>query len=101
MRILMTRGARFLGSHLCDRLLYEGHEVICMDNFFTGRKGNVQHLMANPMFDLMRHDLTDPFKVEVDQIYNLACPASSVLRFVDRKAQSLPLVSRPIALNAG
>ena len=78
MRILVTGGAGFLGSHLCERLLGEGHEVICLDNFFTGRKVNVAHLMGNPMFELMRHDVIDPFKVEVDQIYNLACPASPV-----------------------
>ena len=78
MRILITGGAGFLGSHLSERLLNEGHEVICLDNFFTGRKRNVLHLMDNPMFELMRHDVTDPFMVEVDQIYNLACPASPV-----------------------
>ncbi len=76
MRILVTGGAGFLGSHLCDRLLRDGHEVICLDNFFTGRKGNITHLLANPFFELVRHDVIDPFKVEVDQIYNLACPAS-------------------------
>ena len=74
-RILITGGAGFLGSHLCERLLNEGNEVICMDNFFTGRKRNVLHLMENPLFELMPHDVTDPFKLEVDQIYNLACPA--------------------------
>ena len=78
MRILITGGAGFLGSHLSDRLLAQGHEVICMDNFFTGRKANVHHLRNNPNFELMRHDVIDPFKVEVDQIYNLACPASPV-----------------------
>ena len=78
MRILITGGAGFLGSHLSERLLNEGNEVICMDNFFTGRKRNVLHLMENPQFELMRYDVTDPFKVEVDQIYNLACPASPV-----------------------
>jgi len=78
MRILVTGGAGFLGSHLCDRLLDEGHEVICLDNFFTGRKRNVLHLLDNPQFELMRHDVIDPFKVEVDQIYNLACPASPI-----------------------
>ncbi|MFP4157237.1 MAG: UDP-glucuronic acid decarboxylase family protein [Opitutales bacterium] len=78
MRILITGGSGFLGSHLSERLLKEGHEVICLDNFFTGRKRNILHLLDNPNFELMRHDVTDPFKVEVDQIYNLACPASPV-----------------------
>lgn len=78
MRILITGGAGFLGSHLCERLLNEGHEIVCMDNFFTGRKVNVAHLMENSYFELMRHDVVDPFKLEVDQIYNLACPASPV-----------------------
>lgn len=76
MRILITGGAGFLGSHLCDRLLGEGHEVICLDNFFTGRKVNVAHLRGHPNFELVRHDVIDPFKFEVDQIYNFACPAS-------------------------
>lgn len=76
MRILVTGGAGFLGSHLCERLLEQGHEVLCLDNFFTGRKGNIQHLIGNPKFELIRHDVIDPFKFEVDQIYNLACPAS-------------------------
>jgi UDP-glucuronate decarboxylase len=78
MRILITGGAGFLGSHLCERLLDEGHEVICLDNFFTGRKRNILHLLDNHNFELVRHDVTDPFKAEVDQIYNLACPASPV-----------------------
>lgn len=78
MRILVTGGAGFLGSHLSERLLMEGHEVICLDNFFTGRKCNIAHLLPNPNFELMRHDVIDPFKLEVDQIYNLACPASPV-----------------------
>ncbi|MEO0054720.1 MAG: hypothetical protein RLZZ50_667 [Verrucomicrobiota bacterium] len=76
MRILVTGGAGFLGSHLCDRLLKDGHEVICLDNFFTGRKANIAHLHGRPDFELVRHDVIDPFKFEVDQIYNLACPAS-------------------------
>ena len=75
---LITGGAGFLGSHLCERLLERGEEVICMDNFFTGRKSNVEHLLGNPKFELMRHDVVDPFKVEVDRIYNLACPASPI-----------------------
>jgi UDP-glucuronate decarboxylase len=78
MKILVTGGAGFLGSHLCDRLISEGDEVICLDNFFTGSKQNIIHLLDNPNFELMRHDVVDPFKVEVDQIYNLACPASPV-----------------------
>jgi UDP-glucuronate decarboxylase len=76
MRVLVTGGAGFLGSHLCDRLIGQGHEVICIDNFFTGRKANIQHLIGNPRFELVRHDIIDPFKFEVDRIYNLACPAS-------------------------
>jgi UDP-glucuronate decarboxylase len=77
-RVLVTGGAGFLGSFLCERLLAEGCDVICMDNFFTGRKANIAHLMDNPYFELMRHDVTFPFYVEVDEIYNLACPASPV-----------------------
>jgi UDP-glucuronate decarboxylase len=77
-RVLVTGGAGFLGSYLCERLLNEGCDVICMDNFFTGRKANISHLMGNPYFELMRHDVTFPFYVEVDEIYNLACPASPV-----------------------
>ena len=78
MKILVTGGAGFLGSHLCDRLISEDHEVICLDNFFTGSKHNIIHLLDKPNFELMRQDVVDPFKVEVDQIYNLACPASPV-----------------------
>ena len=76
MRILVTGGAGFLGSHLCDKLLAQGHEVICLDNLFTGSKANISHLRDNPAFEFVRHDVIDPFKFEVDQIYNLACPAS-------------------------
>lgn len=78
MRILVTGGAGFIGSHLCDRLLSEGHEVICLDNFFTGRKQNIAHLLDDKSFELVRHDVTEPILLEVDQIYNLACPASPV-----------------------
>jgi len=77
-RILVTGGAGFLGSHLCERLLSEGNEVLCVDNYFTGRKDNIAHLMGNPHFEMMRHDVTFPLYVEVDQIFNLACPASPV-----------------------
>ena len=77
-RILVTGGAGFLGSHLCQRLLEDGHDVLCVDNFFTGTKGNVVHLLDNPHFELMRHDVTFPLYVEVDEIFNLACPASPV-----------------------
>jgi UDP-glucuronate decarboxylase len=77
-RILVTGGAGFLGSHLCERLLRDGHDVLCVDNFFTGAKRNVAHLLANPYFELMRHDVCFPLYVEVDRIYNLACPASPV-----------------------
>ena len=77
-RILVTGGAGFLGSHLCERLLADGHDVICADNFFTGTKSNIAHLLPNPHFELMRHDVTFPLYVEVDEIYNLACPASPI-----------------------
>lgn len=77
-KILITGGAGFLGSHLCERLLNEGNEVICLDNFFTGNKENIAHLIGNPYFELVRHDVTMPFFIEVDQIYNLACPASPI-----------------------
>ncbi|MEZ5899141.1 MAG: UDP-glucuronic acid decarboxylase family protein [Hyphomicrobiaceae bacterium] len=76
--ILVTGGAGFLGSHLCDRLLALGHDVICVDNFFTGTKRNIDHLVSHPRFELMRHDVTFPLYVEVDEIYNLACPASPI-----------------------
>jgi len=77
-KILVTGGAGFLGSHLCERLLKEGHDVLCVDNFFTGAKRNIIHLLNNPYFEVMRHDITFPLYVEVDEIYNLACPASPV-----------------------
>ncbi|HIJ95716.1 MAG TPA: SDR family oxidoreductase [Desulfuromonadales bacterium] len=78
MRILVTGGAGFIGSHLCERLLGQGHDVICLDNFFTGCKANIIHLMDNHHFELVRHDITEPILLEVDRIYNLACPASPV-----------------------
>jgi UDP-glucuronate decarboxylase len=78
MRILVTGGAGFIGSHLCERLLSEGHEVVCLDNFFTGRRENVYRLMDSKRFELLRHDIIEPILLEVDQIYNLACPASPV-----------------------
>jgi UDP-glucuronate decarboxylase len=77
-RILITGGAGFIGSHLCERLLAQGAEVLCVDNFFTGARANIAHLIDNPMFELMRHDVTFPLYVEVDEIYNMACPASPI-----------------------
>jgi UDP-glucuronate decarboxylase len=78
MRILVTGGAGFIGSHLCERLLKEGHDVICLDNFFTGSKRNIMHMMENRRFELIRHDVTEPILLEVDRIFNLACPASPI-----------------------
>jgi UDP-glucuronate decarboxylase len=78
MRILITGGAGFIGSHLCERLLSDGHDVICVDNFFTGRRDNILHLLDNHRFELLRHDVIEPLLLEVDQVYNLACPASPV-----------------------
>jgi UDP-glucuronate decarboxylase len=77
-RVLVTGGAGFLGSHLCERLLAAGHDVLCVDNYYTGRRSNVEHLLGNPRFETMRHDITQPLTIEVDQIWNLACPASPV-----------------------
>jgi len=77
-RILITGGAGFLGSHLCERLLDEGHEIVCVDNFYTGRKSNIAHLIGHPFFEVLRHDITFPLYIEVDEIYNLACPASPI-----------------------
>ena len=75
-RVLVTGGAGFLGSHLCERLVEDGHDVICLDNFFTSQKTNLQHLLGRSNFELIRHDITVPIWLEVDQIYNLACPAA-------------------------
>lgn len=77
-KILVTGGAGFIGSHICERLLNDGNEVVCLDNYFTGSKSNVVHLLKNPYFELIRHDITSPFYIEVDEIYNLACPASPI-----------------------
>ena len=77
-KVLVTGGAGFLGSHLCERLLDAEHDVLCVDNFFTGTKANIAHLMKHPRFELLRHDITFPLYVEVDEIYNLACPASPI-----------------------
>jgi len=77
-RILVTGGAGFLGSHLCDRLIRDGMDVLCVDNFYTGSKENISHLLADKNFELMRHDVTFPLYVEVDQVFNLACPASPI-----------------------
>src|SRR5258708_13560058 len=78
MRILVTGGAGFIGSHLCERLISEGNEVLCLDNFFTGRRENILSLLDNPRFELLRHDVIEPILLEVDQIYNLSCPASPI-----------------------
>jgi UDP-glucuronate decarboxylase len=78
MRVLVTGGAGFIGSHLSDRLLADGHQVVCLDNFFTGRRENIEHLLDHPTFEVLRHDVCEPLFTEVDQIYNLACPASPV-----------------------
>ncbi|ALC15465.1 UDP-glucuronate decarboxylase [Desulfuromonas soudanensis] len=77
-RVLVTGGAGFIGAHLCARLLAEGHEVLCVDNFYTGRRANIAHLLSNPLFEVQRHDICFPLYVEIDQIYNLACPASPI-----------------------
>ena len=77
-QILVTGGAGFIGSHLCERLVKEGNSVICLDNFYSGAKENIWHLIGHPGFELVRHDVTEPYRVEVDEIYNLACPASPV-----------------------
>jgi len=82
-RILVTGGAGFIGSHLCERLLNEGHEVLCVDNFYTGGRSNIAHLISNPYFEVLRHDITFPLYVEVDEIYNLACPASPIYYQLD------------------
>ena len=82
-RILITGGGGFIGSHLCEYLLEQGHEVLCVDNFFTGSRTNLVHLLDNPYFEILRHDITFPLYVEADEIYNLACPASPVYYQID------------------
>src|SRR6476660_5015528 len=77
-RVLVAGGAGFLGSHLCERLVRDGHDVLCVDNFFTGQKDNIAHLLSNPQFEMLRHDVTFPLYLELDEIYNLACPASPI-----------------------
>lgn len=79
-RILVTGGAGFLGSHLCESLLSKGDEVLCLDNFYTGRRSNIAHLLPNPNFEMIRHDICFPLYIEVDEIYSLACPASPIFR---------------------
>ncbi|KIZ47941.1 UDP-glucuronic acid decarboxylase family protein, partial [Rhodopseudomonas palustris] len=91
-RILVTGGAGFLGSHLCERLLDVGAEVLCVDNYFTGRRGNIAHLLGNPLFEAMRHDITVPLFVEVDAIFNLACPASPIHYQLDPVATTKAIV---------
>lgn len=90
-RILVTGGAGFLGSHLVERLLEEGNDVICVDNYFTGAKRNIAHLIGNPYFEIIRHDITMPFFIEVDEIYNLACPASRSITSSTPSKQLKPL----------
>jgi UDP-glucuronate decarboxylase len=80
MKVLVTGGAGFIGSHLCERLVLQGHEVVCLDNFFTGRRDNVRHLLDHDSFELLRHDVCEPLLLRVDQVYNLACPASPIHR---------------------
>ena len=98
-RILVTGGAGFLGSFLCERLLDQGNEVLCVDNFYTGRKDNIAHLMGNPYFEVIRHDVVMPLFVEVDEIYNLACPASPI--FYQRDPVQTTKTSVMGAINAG
>ena len=89
-RILVTGGAGFLGSHLCERLLAAGHDVLCVDNYFTGNKDNIASCLGNPHFELVRHDVTFPLYVEVDEIYNLACPASPRTSKAARPTKAIP-----------
>ena len=103
MKVLVTGGAGFLGSQLCERLIGQGDDVICLDNFFTGSKNNVSHLLSNPRFEVVRHDIVNPILLEVDQIYNFACPASPVhyqFNPVKTVKTSVMVVSRGLYLMA-
>ena len=97
-RVLVTGGAGFIGSHLCDRLLQAGHEVLCIDNFYSSTKSNVEHLLRHPRFELIRHDVTFPLYVEVDEIYHLAQPRQCITSATQSRPRRLPCMGRSICL---